>query len=178
MENCVIPYKIKRSARIKRIRIVVDNGEYVTIKASLNANLSGIEKFLEKEKEWISLQLQKFKREKISLTSGNETYHGYRLRAHQLVRDRLRVWNVQYGYTYNTIRIKDTGTRWGSCSSQKNLNFNYRIYFLPEHLQDYIIVHELCHLEEMNHSFHFWNLVKKTVPDYRKRKHELKKYSL
>jgi len=168
-----IVYKVKRSARIKRVRIVIDSAEYVTVKAGMFTNLSGIEKFLEKEKDWIESQMRKMKTEKIALP---ENYHGYRLRTMQFVRDRVRHWNTFYGYPYNSIRIKDVGTRWGSCSTQKNLNFNYRIYFLPEHLQDYIIVHEICHLGEMNHSYRFWNLVKKTVPDYKKRKHELKKY--
>ena len=63
---------------------------------------------------------------------------------------------------------------WGSCSSKKNLNFSYRLYFLPEYLSDYIIIHELCHLKEMNHSKRFWDLVALVCPSYKDYRRELK----
>lgn len=92
----------------------------------------------------------------------------------QLVHAKLKHWNQYYGFNYNQVRIKLVSTRWGSCSSKKNLNFNYQILFLPEHLQDYIIVHELCHLKELNHSARFWSLVEQTIPNYRQCVSELK----
>ena len=79
---------------------------------------------------------------------------------------RLEYWNQFYNFKYGTVKIKSQTTRWGSCSSKGNLNINYRIVLLPEHLADYLIVHELCHLEEFNHSQKFWNLVSKTIPDH------------
>ena len=91
---------------------------------------------------------------------------------------RLLYWNQYYNFKYGAIKIKSQTTRWGSCSSKGNLNFNYRIVLLPEHLADYLIVHELCHLGEFNHSQKFWNLVKKTIPDFAQRRYELKKIKL
>lgn len=76
------------------------------------------------------------------------------------------------------IFIKNSRTRWGSCSSKGNLNFNYRLSLLPAHLAHYVIVHELCHLREFNHSQRFWDLVALTVPEYKACREELKKYSL
>ncbi len=79
---------------------------------------------------------------------------------------------------YKKVFIKDTVSRWGSCSSKGNLNFSYRLAVIPQHLAEYIVAHELCHLKEFNHSNQFWLLVEKTIPDYEARKEELKKYSL
>lgn len=95
-----------------------------------------------------------------------------------LVNTKVEHYNSIYGYSFNTIRIKNTTSRWGSCSSKGNLNFNYRIVFLPEKIADYIIVHELCHLGEFNHSHKFWSLVERTIPDYLQIRSELKKVGL
>ncbi|MFA6463413.1 MAG: M48 family metallopeptidase [Candidatus Paceibacterota bacterium] len=93
-------------------------------------------------------------------------------------RSRNKRFNTSYNFTYNSVKIKSTKTRWGSCSSKGNLNFSYKIALLPEHLADYLVVHELCHLGEFNHSENFWNLVEKTIPDFAQRRHELKKIKL
>lgn len=68
---------------------------------------------------------------------------------------------------YKRLAIRDTRSRWGSCSSRKNLNFNYRILDLPPELRDYVIVHELCHLKELHHGRAFWDLMELTVPKAR-----------
>ncbi|MBX4195675.1 M48 family metallopeptidase [Candidatus Parcubacteria bacterium] len=93
--------------------------------------------------------------------------------ARGLVQARLEHFNTFYNFDYKRIAIKNHKSRWGSCSKKGNLNFNYRIALLPPHLADYIIVHELCHLEEFNHSERFWALVEKTLPDWRKSRAEL-----
>ena len=97
-----------------------------------------------------------------------------REQARTLVENRLSVINKYYGFRINRVAIKNTTTRWGSCSSKGNLNFNYKIIYLKPELADYLIVHELCHLGELNHSKRFWALVAKTVPNYAKITKELK----
>ena len=67
---------------------------------------------------------------------------------------------------YNRIAIKDTITRWGSCSANKNLSFSWRLILAPRNVMEYVVVHEVCHIIEMNHSSRFWNLVYKFCPDY------------
>ena len=90
----------------------------------------------------------------------------YKETARTLVHKRLEHFNQHYKFTYNTVRIKSHLTRWGSCSSKGNLNFNYKIALLPPELADYIVVHELCHLGEFNHSQKFWDLVGQQIPNY------------
>src|SRR3989344_4944712 len=86
--------------------------------------------------------------------------------ARALILGKVNHFSGLYGCTLNKIFIKNQRTCWGSCSKKGNLNFNYKILFLPEKAQDYIIVHEVCHLKEFNHSKRFWDLVAKTIPDY------------
>lgn len=88
---------------------------------------------------------------------------------------RIEYFNKIYNFSYEKINIKNPRTRWGSCSKKGNLNFNYKILHLPPKLADYIIVHELCHLKEFNHSPRFWNLVSQTIPNYKKCRKDLRK---
>jgi predicted metal-dependent hydrolase len=93
-------------------------------------------------------------------------YTEHKESARTLIKDRLEYFNQFYGYSWNRVAIRNQRRCWGSCSSQKNLNFNYKLLFLPAHLRDYVIVHELCHLTEMNHGSGFWRLVEQQIPDY------------
>lgn len=95
--------------------------------------------------------------------------------ARALVHERLVYWNAHYGFSYNRVSIRNQRRSWGSCTSLKNLNFSYRILFLPPHLQDYIIVHELCHLAELNHGKGFWALVAQAVPEHAAHRRELRR---
>jgi predicted metal-dependent hydrolase len=85
--------------------------------------------------------------------------------------------NLHYSFVITKVSVRNQKTRWGSCSIKGNLSFNYKIAFLPEHIRDYIIVHELCHLKEFNHSRRFWELVVQSIPDYREIRRILKKHS-
>ncbi len=95
-----------------------------------------------------------------------------------LVKPRVEFFNNFYKFNFKKISIKNQKTRWGSCSSKGNLNFNCRIALLTPELADYIVVHELCHLGQMNHSKKFWDLVTQTVPDYKAHHMTLRKQGL
>jgi len=99
----------------------------------------------------------------------------YKEIARAYVHERVAHWNSFYNFEMNRIAIRNQRTCWGSCTGLKNLNFNYRLLFLPQHLADYVVVHELCHLEELNHSPRFWALVEATQPEYKTLKKELSK---
>jgi hypothetical protein len=109
-------------------------------------------------------------------TNGKRDFNKYKENALALAENRIKHFNQVYNFDINRIFIKNQRSRWGSCSSNKNLNFNYKIVFLEPHLADYIIVHELCHLKELNHSKRFWNLVGQCVPLYRDARRGLKNY--
>lgn len=88
---------------------------------------------------------------------------------------RVEFFAKQIGVDYGRITIRNQKTRWGSCSSKGNLNFNCLLMLAPQEVLDYVVVHELCHRKEMNHSKAFWQEVEKILPDYKKSVQWLKK---
>ena len=88
-------------------------------------------------------------------------------RAKELLNDSVKYWASKIGVQYGRIAIKDQKTRWGSCSTKGNLNFNRRLAAAPSPVKDYVVIHELCHLIEMNHSKKFWNEVSRFCPDHK-----------
>ena len=108
------------------------------------------------------------RRRRAGIRGSNKHYLLHKEQARSLVASRLAHFNQHYKFNLKKVFIKNQKSRWGSCSSKGNLNFNYKIALLPPHLADYIIVHELCHLGQFNHSQKFWALVAETMPDWRK----------
>ena len=90
----------------------------------------------------------------------------YRHEARSLFAERLALWNATYRFAYGRVSIKEQKSRWGSCSRQGNLNFNWRLLLAPLPVLDYVVIHELCHLKELNHSARFWQLVAVACPAY------------
>ena len=103
--------------------------------------------------------------------------HYYMKKAHTVFSQMIETYSKQYGFRVNTLKIKDTKTRWGSCSAKMNINLNWRLIIAHERLYEYVIVHELCHLGCWHHGKQFWNRVASILPDYRVRKTELKEIS-
>ena len=97
--------------------------------------------------------------------------------ARAVVHARLAHFNQHYKLTWGSVAVRNQKSRWGSCSKTGNLNFNYRIALLPAHLQDYVVVHELCHVKEFNHSIKFWQLVAETISTPHLCKKELHEHS-
>ncbi|MBU1110417.1 M48 family metallopeptidase [Patescibacteria group bacterium] len=119
-------------------------------------------------------RFKKIRRVKKTCRSSSKDYKEKKEIARKLVKEKVERFNSFYAFKFGRISIRNQRTRWGSCSSKKNLNFNYRIIYLPERLADYIIIHELCHLKELNHTKKFWALVSKTFPDYKSINKELR----
>ncbi len=95
-------------------------------------------------------------------------------RAKEYLPERIDLLSKKIGIVFNKIGIRGQKTRWGSCSSKGKLSFNFKLMKFRSEVIDYVIIHELCHLKEMNHSKKFWNLVEKFCPDYKRLRKELK----
>jgi len=173
-------YSTRRSKRAKKIRLVVQGDGAVYVVAPYRLGVRWVDRFIATKKKWILSKLKSLKKQVVTSSShySRTDYVMYKEAARKLVNERLQYFNSVYGYRFNRVSIKNQKTRWGSCSSNGNLNFNYKILFLPEKIRDYIIVHELCHLQELNHSKDFWNLVSVAFPDYKQVKNDLRKYSM
>ncbi|MEK7069513.1 MAG: SprT family zinc-dependent metalloprotease [Patescibacteria group bacterium] len=177
MANNDIPYSIKRSKRARRMRLAVycDGSVVVTLPQTVSENI--IDKFLRKKMNWVLGKIAFFKQIKNPFPPrlAKKDYLKYKNQALELAIGRVNFFNTIYKFNFNKINIRNQKTRWGSCSTKGNLNFNYKILFLSERVRDYVIVHEICHLKQFNHSKNFWNLVEIAMPDYVEIKKELKK---
>lgn len=176
LHNQEIEYKLRRSKRAKRMRIAVYCDTSVVVTLPLCADENIVEKFIIEKASWLMDKILHFKNSGHLLLAktSKRDYSINKESALKLAEERTKLFNKIYKFKFSKIKIKNQKTRWGSCSRRGNLNYNYKLLFLPKHIADYIIVHELCHLQEFNHSRKFWNLVAKAMPDYLDIKRELK----
>lgn len=100
----------------------------------------------------------------------------YRELARRRITERVCCYAAQMGVSYGRITIRAAKTRWGSCSSAGNLGFHWKLVLMPPEVLDYVVVHELAHRKEMNHSSRFWKEVEKVLPDYRQTREWLKQH--
>lgn len=100
----------------------------------------------------------------------------YVQRAKEIIEPRVRRHSRNLGVTYNKVMVSDLKYRWGSCTPNNNLNFNWRLIKCPMFVIDYVIVHELAHFLEQNHTPHFWNIVRAQVQEFSKAKLWLKEH--
>jgi predicted metal-dependent hydrolase len=164
-----------RKARKMRIEIGVDGLKVVK---PVFVPFIIIEQFIKSRGAWIIKNLATMSKHVPPPVIPKDEMVVLKRRAAHLILARLEFYNQQYGFKYKSLSVRDQKTRWGSCSRQGALNFNCRLALLPERLLDYVAVHELCHLKEMNHSLRFWKLVERTIPDYNERRKELHRFNL
>ncbi len=167
----IIEYKLRLHARAKSLRLSVyaDGQIVVTRPRYISSRLA--ERMIREKQSWLIDKIDTMSKEK-NMPLGS--YETDKREAGKLIILRLKYFSELYQLKYQKISVRNQRTRWGSCSRQGNLNFNYRLLHLPSNLRDYIIVHELCHLQEFNHSKKFWELVARAIPDYIKIKKELR----
>lgn len=166
-----ISYRLVRGDR-KTIAIQIQPNGDLIVRAPRRMSASAIDQFVSSKRGWIEKHLPKpgevlarFTEEEIQ-TLGQQ--------ALSVIPKRVEHFAPLVGVSYGNITIRSQRTRWGSCSSRGNLNFNCLLMLVPEKVRDYVVVHELCHRKEMNHSPRFWAEVEKILPDYRESRRWLK----
>lgn len=169
--------QFKRVNRSKHLRISISLDGRVLVTRPMWVSERKAKQFLLAKKDWVIKQVSRIEQEPPSLLSqgSRQDYLANRERARKLAQERLEHFNKFYHFKYNRLSIRDQKSRWGSCSHRLGLNFNYRIVYLEPDLVDYLIVHELCHLKEMNHGPGFWALVEKCIPNYQIIRKKLRK---
>lgn len=163
-----IEFHLLRRASARAIRISVHPGGEVRVSAPKLVPLLFIKRFVRAKEAWVLEHIDAMRSipKRRTKKEAHEFYLKHKEEARVLVVNRLEHFNRHYAFAYRRISIRDQHTRWGSCSRKGNLNFNYRIIFLPPELADYVIVHELCHLKEFNHRDRFWELVEEQIPNW------------
>lgn len=159
-----------RSGR-KTVSIQVKPNE-VIIRAPMRMKEKEIEKFVESKRNWIEKHLKSLSEKQKALENiepySDEEIRSFIKKAKEIIPNKVEFYAEKIGVTYNRITIRCQRTRWGSCSSKGNLNFNCLLVLLPDEIIDSVIVHELCHRKHMNHSAKFYEEVEKIFPEYRK----------
>lgn len=171
-----VKYTYRKLRRAKRLTITVRRDASVLVTSPRIFPVRLMERNLLKQSDWILKKIEEFKNSQSLFFEGSrkEEYKKYKELARSVIVQKVNKFNQVYNFQFNRVSIRNQGSIWGSCSDKGNLNFNYKIYFLPDYLADYIVAHELCHLQELNHSKNFWGLVARTIPDYKQRIKELK----
>lgn len=168
------------SSRRKTLGLQVKSDGTVTVRVPNRVSDDTIRLFIEKHTGWILQkrnQWQVRKEDPTTCLPEVVTAAGKR-QIRQLITQRVAYYADIMGIAYGRITMRNQKTRWGSCSSDGNLNFNCRLLFVPKELVDYVVVHELAHRRHMDHSPAFWQEVEKYMPDYRERRKQLKQYSI
>ena len=172
-----INYSIVRSKR-RTVSIVIRESGEVEIRAPYSTSNRTISEFVESKRDWIEKNVNKMKQKAIDSeklpTFSDEERRQLIDRAMKIIPAKVSFFAPLVGVSYGNITIRNQKTIWGSCSGKGNLNFNYFLAALPEEVLDYVVVHELCHRLEMNHSSKFWAEVERVLPDYKKARKWLK----
>jgi len=167
---------VRKSKRARRLRITLGRDGNVVLTLPTFVSYAYGRVFLESKKEWIREKkaAQALRPQALLLQGSAAEYQASHGAARILIEERLAYFQKFYGVSWKRVSIRNQKTRWGSCARNGNLSFNYRLLLLPAHLCDYVIVHELCHLIEFNHSPKFWALINQVLPDSSSLRHELK----
>lgn len=161
-----IPYTLVRSSR-KTISIMIKPTGEVEVRCPRRCSKREINTFVASKEAWIRKHLETIAaRPEVSVLSTGER-KALAEKAAEVLPEKVSRFAQQLGVSYGRITIRSQRTRWGSCSAKGNLNFNCLLMLCPEEVQDYVVIHELCHRKEMNHSTAFWSEVEKHCPDYR-----------
>lgn len=193
MDSSPETYEIRENARSKYLRVTVHPDGRVVVTKPARISKAKLDAFLTERADWIEATQDKMRKshERAQKKYGStlplpklrrdtRAYHEAIKTARALAHERAAHFAALGGFEYGTISIRNQSSRWGSCSAPRsglcNLSFNYRIVHVSPELVDYLIVHELAHTRQHNHSPAFWAEVGKLIPEYEKKRRELHRY--
>ena len=166
-KNRYIEYELVNHPKARHLKLAVGIGGKITVTKPKWVKIATVETFIREKHPWIAERVEsltkKYGANENFAADDREHFLKHKEKAQQFCEEKVAHWNRKNKFAHNNIWVKQLRASWGICSSSKNLTFNYKIIFLPKKEADKLIVHELCHLKEMNHSKHFWNLVEKTL---------------
>ncbi|MES3031321.1 MAG: SprT family zinc-dependent metalloprotease [Patescibacteria group bacterium] len=182
-------YTLIRSRR-RSIALTISRDATLVVRAPLFVSKGYIDRLVEKKGEWIEKKQEYFRKrvvEKkdtrlmylgevntIDFKNKKETENWYKKKAREILTERIEYYSKLTGWTYRSMSINGAKTRWGSCGPRNTINFSWRLVMAPLTTVDYVIVHELAHIVEKNHSKKFWDKVREVMPDYKERQAVLK----
>ena len=162
-------YELIKSSR-RTLAAEIKQGRLI-IRAPHQAADDDIRRFIQKNRQWIETHLAKSRSREAAAESipklTPEELHNLAQQALKVIPARAAYYAPLIGVTYGRITIRNQTSRWGSCSSKGNLNFNCLLMLAPAEILDYVVVHELCHRKEMNHSPAFYAVVASVMPEYK-----------
>ena len=177
-----LPFTVIKSRR-KTMAISISRDGDILFRVPLRTGEREIMRLAEEKSRWIITHYLEIRDRKnsrpvsdLSAVQRDALEKRYKEAARSYIPKRAAYYHAMTGGVYNRIAIRDQKTRWGSCSSKGNLNFNWRLIFAPEDVLDYIVVHELAHRKEMNHSPAFYAVVASVLPDYKKAQRWLREH--
>ena len=168
-----ISYSIIRSSR-KTVSLEIRSDGTVLVRAPRRLSEKTIREFVQSKEGWLREKLKKYENRPALPAFTESQIETLKKQAKADITARVRRFAPLVGVSYGRITIRAQKTRWGSCSGEGNLNFNCLLVLTPPEIRDYVVIHELCHRKEMNHSARFWAEVAKICPDHRKRRQWLK----
>lgn len=176
LKGVELEYKHRRLSRSRRIRLAISAGGKINVTTPIFFSESKVKEFLLLHSDWILEKVAHFKDKELKsiFPTGHKDFLLNKSKALRFVREKISLLNIVYGFRYNKVSVKNTTSRWGSCAKSGNLNFNYKLIYLPDDLATYVVAHELSHLQEMNHGSRFWLSVARTIPNWKVLRKQLK----
>ena len=171
----MIPYRLIRSSR-KTVAIQITPAGEVLLRCPRRMSVKEAEAFLERKRAWVGKHLEKLARQPAEVPLSEEAVKALARQAAEDIPKRVARFAAAMGVEYGRITIRSQRTRWGSCSAKGNLNFNCLLMLCPEEVRDYVVVHELCHRRQLNHSPRFWAEVERILPAYPQQRRWLKEH--
>lgn len=159
-------YRVEVIKSLRRSLVLTVKNGVIIVKAPVSFSDRKIDEFLRSKRGWIDKRLKEYEESKNAVKLADEEIEKLRYETKKIVNDLANKYSKIIGVSFNKITVKKQRTVWGSCSIKSNLNFNLLLSLMPKEVVEYVVIHELCHLKEMNHSNKFWRLVKTYCNEY------------